>query len=250
MGLKPFLLIAVVLAIFVSNTLCAGTILSRSFSCKYNTHKYISVSMGSKHNIDPTYSKYYWLACSYVGGQIYCFGGDVSYSLTSNFEIDTNIYSLNIAQFAGKETETINSQWNTITPGNVFDPEPRRTPTAIALSDGKTFFVQGGQNTLPKKFVNKTIAFDTSTSRWINRQSYTEGNSGTRQMYKFYIVYLLILINLLSSFAFCSYSSTAVNLPNSMVGFYGGLEQLVESLFSILFIWHYPYLDLQTLLWP
>lgn len=81
----------------------------------------------------------------------------------------------------------MNSQWNMITPGDTFDPEPRRIPTAIALPDGKTFLIQGGENMMYKKFVNKTIAFDTSTNKWLKKQPYTEGDNGTRQMYVLYI---------------------------------------------------------------
>ncbi|KAG2201998.1 hypothetical protein INT47_000537 [Mucor saturninus] len=94
-----------------------------------------------------------------------------------------------------------------ITPGDAFDPEPRRIPTAISLPDGKTFLIQGGENMLYKKFANKTIAFDTSTNKWLKKQPYTEGDSGTRQIY----------------------DSTAVILPNNMVGFYGGLEQSANT---------------------
>lgn len=77
----------------------------------------------------------------------------------------------------------MNSQWKTITPVNDFDPELRRTPAAVAIPDGKTFLIQGGENMLNRKFSNETIAFDTSMNRWIKRQPYTEGDTGTRQMY-------------------------------------------------------------------
>jgi hypothetical protein len=123
------------------------------------------------------------LACGYVGGQIYCFGGDRSSSLTANFDIDNKMHHLNISQFIGHSTDSMSSHWNTVNPATTFDPELRRAPASIILPDGKTFLIQGGYNVALAKYINQTIAFDTSTNTFTSAPAYSETTRGIRQMY-------------------------------------------------------------------
>ncbi|CAO3647747.1 unnamed protein product [Mucor hiemalis] len=143
--------------------------------------------------------------CGYMGGKIYCYGG-----ITSVVESDTvnnELYSLDINQLAGQTTESINNNWETVKPSAPFDTELRRIPNAIILSDGKRLLVQGGYGDEKVKYVNQTIIYDTTTNTWTTGSPYVEANRGIRQIY----------------------SASAVNLPNNLVGFYGGFEQLANT---------------------
>ncbi|KAI7888333.1 uncharacterized protein EV154DRAFT_517978 [Mucor mucedo] len=147
-------------------------------------------------------------SCAYVGGQIYCFGGDTYSDFASGNKIDQNIYSLDIAKFSGNETDTLSSKWEKMIPKTTFNLESRRAPTAAVLPDGKSFMIVGGLLTSAnQKFSNQTIIYDTATNTWIKGLSCTEPNRGTRQVHR----------------------STAVNLPDNMIGFYGGLEQAANT---------------------
>ncbi|KAG2230225.1 hypothetical protein BDF21DRAFT_490689 [Thamnidium elegans] len=145
-------------------------------------------------------------SCGYVGGQIYCSGGDTSPSLTSDNSIDTTLYSLNISNFDGKSSDSMSNQWNKVVPASPFQTENRRTPTSIVLSDGKRFLIQGGHNMYGNKLSNQSIIYDTSSNTWSKARSYAIAGVGTKQIYY----------------------STAVNLPDDLVGFYGGLEQVAN----------------------
>ncbi|CAO3618088.1 unnamed protein product [Mucor hiemalis] len=143
--------------------------------------------------------------CGYMGGKIYCYGG-----ITSVIQSDTvnnELYSLDINKLTGQTTESINNNWETVQPSASFDTELRRIPNALVLSDGKRLLVQGGYGDVKVKYVNQTIIYDTTTNAWTNGSPYTEANRGIRQIY----------------------SATAVNLPNNVVGFYGGFEQLANT---------------------
>ncbi|GAA5796963.1 hypothetical protein HPULCUR_002341 [Helicostylum pulchrum] len=145
-------------------------------------------------------------ACGYVGGQIYCFGGDTAPTFSQNQTMDENIYSLNIKAFAGQKSEIMISQWNKILPDISFETGKRRRPTSIVLSDGKRLLVQGGFNPLEFKYLDQTIIYDTASNTWAKGSAYSVDNVGVRQIYV----------------------STVVNLPNDLVGFYGGMEQLAN----------------------
>lgn len=65
----------------------------------------------------------YILACGYVSGQIYCFGGDTSVSFPSTPTLDENIYPLNLENNSGKKSESMISQWNKVLPFYPFETE-------------------------------------------------------------------------------------------------------------------------------
>ncbi|GAA5806747.1 hypothetical protein MFLAVUS_000095 [Mucor flavus] len=142
-------------------------------------------------------------SCGYIGERIYCWGGDTSPTFNLNPTIDEEIYSLNIKAFIGQRSEIMISQWNKMVPTIGFWIGQRRTPTSIALSDGKRLLIQGGDNPGTFKYLNQTAIYDASTNTWAKGGPYTVENVGVRQIY----------------------SATAVNLPNGLVGFYGGFEQ-------------------------
>ncbi|KAG2228896.1 hypothetical protein INT48_003133, partial [Thamnidium elegans] len=121
--------------------------------------------------------------------------------------IDEEIYSLNIKAFIGQRSDIMISQWNKIVPTIRFWIGQRRTPTSIALSDGKRLLVQGGNNPGTFKYLNQTAIYDASTNTWAKGGPYTVDNVGVKQIY----------------------SATAVNLPNGLVGFYGGFEQYANT---------------------
>jgi hypothetical protein len=125
---------------------------------------------------------YFLLACGYVGGQIYCYGGDTSSSL-SNFAVDKNLYSLNISQFIGQSTDSMSGHWNTIIPSITFETGNRRTPSSAVLTDGKRLLIQGGLNIPAMTFINQTIIFDTTSNTWQRFSPYSEAGRGARQMY-------------------------------------------------------------------
>ncbi|KAG2236067.1 hypothetical protein INT48_006083 [Thamnidium elegans] len=116
--------------------------------------------------------------------------------------MDERIYSLNINAFVGKRSDIMISQWNKIVPDTPFVIGQRRTPTSIVLSDRKRFMVQGGNNPDLFKYKNQTIIYDTTSNKWTTGSAYSPNNVGVKQIY----------------------SSTAVNLPNGLIGFYGGFE--------------------------
>ncbi|KAI9273474.1 hypothetical protein EDC94DRAFT_195963 [Helicostylum pulchrum] len=146
-------------------------------------------------------------SCGYVGGQIYCWGGDTSPIFNTKPSIDESIYSLNINEFAGRASEALITQWNKMIPDIHFSIGQRRTPTSIVLSDGKRLMIQGGYNPSTFKYVNQTIFYDTSSNEWTRGTSYSVDNVGIRQIY----------------------ASTAVNLPNGLIGVYGGFEQRANT---------------------
>lgn len=121
-----------------------------------------------------------YLACGYMGGRIYCYGGLTS--LSNSQAADTNLYSLDITKFSGQTTESINNNWETVVPNGDFDTESRRAPAAIVLLDQNRLLIQGGNNYYNVKYVNQTIIYDTTTNSWTTGSSYTESNRGTRQM--------------------------------------------------------------------
>ncbi|GAA5806813.1 hypothetical protein MFLAVUS_000161 [Mucor flavus] len=144
--------------------------------------------------------------CGYVGGQIYCFGGDTAPIFAQNQTMDEDIYSLNIKAFAGQNSETMISQWNKILPDIPYGTGKRRRPTSTVLSDGKRLLLQGGFNPQEYKFLGQTIIYDTVSNTWARGSAYSVDNVGVKQIFV----------------------STAVNLPNNLVGFYGGMEQLAN----------------------
>ncbi|KAI8080979.1 hypothetical protein BDF21DRAFT_493291 [Thamnidium elegans] len=145
-------------------------------------------------------------SCGYVGGQIYCWGGDTSPIFNLKPTMDEDIYSLNINSFVGKRSEVLISQWNKIVPDIPIAIGQRRTPTSIVLSDRKRFMIQGGNNPSLFKYKNQTIIYDTTSNKWTTGSAYSPNNVGVKQIY----------------------SSTAVNLPNGLIGFYGGFELLSD----------------------
>ncbi|KAI9273460.1 hypothetical protein EDC94DRAFT_580422 [Helicostylum pulchrum] len=147
-------------------------------------------------------------SCGYVGEKIYCWGGDISATLNSQLTLDEDFYSLDINAFTGQKSDILISQWNKVTPKVPFWMSQRETPTSIALSDGKRFMIYGGFKTGPaSKYNNQTVIYDASTNTWAKGTPYTVDNVGVKQIY----------------------SATAVNLPNGLVGFYGGFEQYANT---------------------
>lgn len=71
-------------------------------------------------------------------------------------------------------------KWVPVQPSTTFNPEQRRSMTAIALPDGKRLLIQGGYSN--SKLVNQTIIYDSTTNSWKNALPYTEVNRGVRQM--------------------------------------------------------------------
>lgn len=120
------------------------------------------------------------IACDFVGGQIYCYGGFTS--VTSSQTVDDNLYSLNVAQSIGETAESINDKWELVQPSTPFDTESRRIASAIALPNGRQFLLQGGY-TKGTKFINQTIIYDTTTNSWKVASPYSEVSRGVRQMY-------------------------------------------------------------------
>ncbi|KAG2236084.1 hypothetical protein INT48_006100 [Thamnidium elegans] len=98
------------------------------------------------------------------------------------------------------------SQWDTIVPDVPFWIGGRGTPTSIVLSDEKRLMIQGGNQTGPFRYHNQTIIYDTSSNIWETGSAYSVDNVGVKQIY----------------------SATAVNLPNGLIGFYGGFEQFAD----------------------
>ncbi|GAA5806733.1 hypothetical protein MFLAVUS_000081 [Mucor flavus] len=74
------------------------------------------------------------------------------------------------------------------------------------LSDGKRLMIQGGNNPGSFKYKNQTAIYDTSSNKWTKGISYSANDVGVKQIY----------------------SSTAVNLPTGLIGFYGGFELLAD----------------------
>ncbi|KAI7895983.1 uncharacterized protein EV154DRAFT_598922 [Mucor mucedo] len=147
-------------------------------------------------------------SCGYVGGQIYCVGGDTNSDFSGGYKIDQNLYSLDVAQFLGKEINTLNDQWKVIVPATSFSFENRRAPISIVLPDEKKLMIVSGYHTaFNQKLSNQTIIYDTVTNTWEKSISYVEEGRGTRQIFH----------------------STAVNLPDNTIGFYGGLEQVANT---------------------
>ncbi|KAI9273454.1 hypothetical protein EDC94DRAFT_676934 [Helicostylum pulchrum] len=145
-------------------------------------------------------------SCGYVGERIFCWGGDTSPIFNLNPTIDEDIYSLNIKAFVGQKSDILISQWNKVVPTIGFWIGQRRTPTSIALSDGKRLLIQGGDNPGVFKYLNQTAIYDASTNSWAKGTPYMVDNV-VKQIY----------------------SATAVNLPNGLVGFYGGFEQYADT---------------------
>ncbi|KAG2236083.1 hypothetical protein INT48_006099 [Thamnidium elegans] len=148
-----------------------------------------------------------YTSCGYVGGQIYCYGGDTSTSVTAGRVVDESLYSLDINSFGGQKSYTLSSRWKTIVPAVNFNTENRGTPSSIVLSDGKRFMIQGGYNTYGYNYVNQTIIYDTSSNTWSKGTQFTDEKGGPKQIYR----------------------STAVNLPDDSIGFYGGFDQFSSS---------------------
>ncbi|KAG2201994.1 hypothetical protein INT47_000533 [Mucor saturninus] len=121
--------------------------------------------------------------CGYVGGQIYCVGGDTSSDFSGSYKIDQNLYSLDVAQFLGKEINALNDQWKVIIPAASFSFENRRAPISIVLPDEKKLMIVSGYHTaFNQKLSNQTIIYDTVTNTWEKSISYGEEGRGTRQM--------------------------------------------------------------------
>ncbi|KAG2236993.1 hypothetical protein INT48_001760, partial [Thamnidium elegans] len=127
--------------------------------------------------------------CGYVGERIYCWGGDTSPISNSKPTLD------------GGNIYSLNIK--------AFSGQRRERgkPTSIVLSDGKRFMIQGGNTPGPYKYANQTIIYDTSLNKWTKGSQYSIENVGAKQIY----------------------SSTAVNLPNGLIGFYGGFEQYANT---------------------
>jgi hypothetical protein len=118
-----------------------------------------------------------FLACAYVNGQIYCFGGYVDQSL------DETMYALDVSQFEGGSTSLMYSRWNKVTYNSPFDIEKDRIqPAVITVGDGKQLLVQGGHNTMQSSLVNHTILYDTTTKTWQSLAPYSGSDKIVRQM--------------------------------------------------------------------
>lgn len=146
-------------------------------------------------------------SCGYVGGRIYCYGGDTSRNVDMISVIDENIYSLDIHAFEGKKSYTMSKWWNKIVPAVDFDTENREMPSSIVLSDGKRFMIQGGFNTDSSSYINQTIIYDTSSNTWTKGTQFTNEKGAAKQIS----------------------SSTAITLPDNSIGFYGGNTQFIRS---------------------
>ncbi|KAI9268455.1 hypothetical protein EDC94DRAFT_687354 [Helicostylum pulchrum] len=142
-------------------------------------------------------------SCGYVGGQIYCYGGDVGLPIG----IDQDIYSLNVSAYSWQNSAIMEDGWYKIVPAVPFQTEKRIIPTSVVLSNGKQFMIQGGQSSNFSQFENHAIIYDTSSNSWLKGSSFTD-NGLVKQIY---------------------YSSV-VNLPNDSVGFYGGSNPVSSSL--------------------
>ncbi|GAA5805991.1 hypothetical protein HPULCUR_011518 [Helicostylum pulchrum] len=142
-------------------------------------------------------------SCGYVGGQIYCYGGDVGLPIG----IDQDIYSLNASAYSWQNSAIMEDGWYKIVPAVPFQTEKRIIPTSVVLSNGKQFMIQGGQSSNFSQFENHAIIYDTSSNSWLKGSSFTD-NGLVKQIY---------------------YSSV-VNLPNDSVGFYGGSNPVSSSL--------------------
>ncbi|CAO3702904.1 unnamed protein product [Rhizopus stolonifer] len=146
-------------------------------------------------------------SCGYLNRKIFCFGGDLSSSISS-YDIDNGLYSLDINKFRGEETNSFNNKWNSITSKNAFNPELRRTPEFVVLPDQASLLIVGGLRNSYSWYgtiSNQTIMYNAVNNTWENLPQYSEPNRNHRQIY----------------------FGTAVNLPsatNDIIGFYGGLE--------------------------
>ncbi|RCI01671.1 hypothetical protein CU098_009612 [Rhizopus stolonifer] len=130
-------------------------------------------------------------------------------SSTSPFNVENELYSLDINQYYGQSSDSFNNKWNLVTSSNSFDVEVRRTPESAALADGKSFILVGGQNLGSTGnnlvFVNQTILYNAVENTWETLPAYSETNRTERQIY----------------------FGTASNLPSASqdtIGFYGGFE--------------------------
>lgn len=121
--------------------------------------------------------------------KIYCYGGDLSNEFNA-YMGDNGLYSLDINQYYGKESNALNSKWNVITSSNSFDVETRRTPEFAVLADGKSFLLVGGLNIGSTGsngiFANQTILYNAVQNTWEKLPDYSEPNRAERQMYKLY----------------------------------------------------------------
>ncbi|KAG1303594.1 hypothetical protein G6F64_009943 [Rhizopus arrhizus] len=122
---------------------------------------------------------------------------------------DNGLYSLDINQYYGKESNALNSKWNVITSSNSFDVETRRTPEFAVLADGKSFLLVGGLNIGSTGsngiFANQTILYNAVQNTWEKLPDYSEPNRAERQIF----------------------FGSATNLPSDThdtIGFYGGFE--------------------------
>ncbi|CAO3702903.1 unnamed protein product [Rhizopus stolonifer] len=142
-------------------------------------------------------------SCGYLNKKIFCFGGDLSSSITA-FDLDNKLYSLDIDQFYGGESNSFNNKWIGITSNNDFDPEKRRTPEFMATTNGYNFLLVGGYSGY-SSLINQTIMYNADNNTWEALPQYSEPNRGYRQ------IYFGTAVNLLST-------------TNDIVGFYGGYE--------------------------
>ncbi|KAG1043422.1 hypothetical protein G6F43_011655 [Rhizopus delemar] len=153
-------------------------------------------------------------SCGYVNEKIYCYGGDLSNEFNTLIG-DNGLYSLDINQYYGKDSNTLNSKWNVITSSNSFEVETRRTPEFAVLADGKSFLLVGGLNlgntgNSNRVFANQTILYNAVQNTWEKLPDYSEPNRPERQIY----------------------FGSATNLPSDThdtIGFYGGFEDRPNS---------------------
>lgn len=175
------------------------------------------------------YSSVSCVACGYVNEKIYCYGGDLSNEFNTLIG-DNGLYSLDINQYYGKDSNTLNSKWNVITSSNSFEVETRRTPEFAVLADGKSFLLVGGLNlgntgNSNRVFANQTILYNAVQNTWEKLPDYSEPNRPERQMYK---VDDEGRYRILTWLFYPSYFGSATNLPSDThdtIGFYGGFEE-------------------------
>ena len=89
-----------------------------------------------------------------------------------------------IKKNGGNTIRNLTNQWEIAkSTSNGVELGDRSLFQALALPDGKSFFIQGGFNMKNSTITDQTIIYNAETDRWSARANYSETeNGGVRQM--------------------------------------------------------------------
>ncbi|KAG2230226.1 hypothetical protein INT48_002096, partial [Thamnidium elegans] len=110
--------------------------------------------------------------CAFLSNKIYCYGGYI----LGNSGVDV-LNSLDIYKNNGNPAQSLNSQWEEVTPApsNIIIGR-RGFPQAAAAPDGERFLIQGGYNYDVGPIVQQTIAYNAKKNIWESFANYKDNN--------------------------------------------------------------------------